>query len=241
MKYLKRAFYVMLILIGIALLAIVIFSEKKPEGEGGSKADQLAQKVLAAVNHEAYAKTNYFRWSFPRGHHYFFDKQNNKAIIEWDDHKVVMQLDTQEGQVFSGQKIVEDEDQRKKLLNKAWSLWCNDSFWMFAPFKVLDPGTTRKIVLEEGKEALLVEYESGGVTPGDSYLWILDENFRPTGYKMWTSIIPVKGMYASWENWEQHNGAYYALNHNMKIELKMDNFLASDSLADFGYTTNPFL
>jgi len=240
MKYLKWAFFALLLIIGIAIFCIIIFSEKKPEGKSGNNADALAQKMLKSLNYDAFTKTKYFRWSFPRGHHYFFNQNTNQAIIKWDEHKVIMQLDTQEGQAFTDETLITDDAQRKALMDKAWSYWCNDSFWMFAPFKVFDPGTTRKIVEEDGKEALLIEYKSGGVTPGDSYLWILDENYRPTGYKMWTSIIPVKGMYSSWENWEQHNGAYYATNHNMKMELKMDNFLASDTLADFGYQTNPF-
>ena len=55
---------------------------------------------------------------------------------------------------------------------------------------------------ENGDKALLITYSSGGTTPGDSYLWILDENAKPIGYQMWVSIIPIGGLYASWDNWE---------------------------------------
>jgi hypothetical protein len=79
----------------------------------------------------------------------------------------------------------------------------NDSFWLIAPYKIFDPGTERRIVSYKNREALLVTYTSGGTTPGDSYLWILNENYLPTSYKMWTSIIPVGGVAATWSDWEK--------------------------------------
>jgi cell division protein FtsL len=35
-------------------------------------------------------------------------------------------------------------------------------------FKLRDPGTSRSIVMQDEKEALMVTYTSGGSTPGDS-------------------------------------------------------------------------
>jgi hypothetical protein len=49
-----------------------------------------------------------------------------------------------------------------------------------------DEGTTRSLVKNEDKtNGLLVSYASGGVTPGDAYLWKLDANGLPQSYKMW--------------------------------------------------------
>ena len=83
------------------------------------------------------------------------------------------------------------------------SFFNNDSFWLVAPYKVFDLGTERRIVNYKNKEALLITYTSGGTTPGDSYLWILDEKFFPTSYKMWTSIIPIGGVSATWSDWKK--------------------------------------
>ena len=71
-----------------------------------------------------------------------------------------------------------------------------------APYKVFDAGTERRIVNYKNKDALLITYRSGGTTPGDSYLWILNEKFLPTSYKMWTSIIPICGISATWSDWK---------------------------------------
>jgi hypothetical protein len=69
--------------------------------------------------------------------------------------------------------------------------------------KSFDPGTTREVVVEEdGREALLVHYSSGGVTPGDSYLWELNADGLPVAWRMWVNIIPVGGLRFTWEDWE---------------------------------------
>ncbi|MEZ4952350.1 MAG: hypothetical protein R2825_02080 [Saprospiraceae bacterium] len=36
-----------------------------------------------------------------------------------------------------------------------------------------------------------MQYKTGGVTPSDSYVWLLDENGQPTAWKMWVSITSI--------------------------------------------------
>ena len=73
-----------------------------------------------------------------------------------------------------------------ELLQRAWVHFANDGFWLAAPFKVRDPGTSRALVkTDDGRDALLVTYGSGGVTPGDAYLWHLGHDGLPTRYEMW--------------------------------------------------------
>lgn len=243
MKFLKYLLFLVLIIFVIGFIAIKIYSKKEPLGESGSKADLLAQQVMTKLNKPAYDTLPYLQWEFFRaGQKYFWDKKNNRAIIEWADNKVIMDLTSQTAKSFTGGKAQTGEV-HEKLKAKAWSNWCNDSFWLIAPFKMSEPGTTREIVsLEEGEVGLLVKYNSGGVTPGDSYLWILDENQRPTGWKMWTSIIPVKGVYSEWSGWVEQQGIFFSTKHTIfgkKVEMK--NVKAGNSLADFGFSSDPFI
>jgi hypothetical protein len=57
------------------------------------------------------------------------------------------------------------------------------------------------VTTENGKDALLITYASGGTTPGDSYLWHLDDNGKPKSFQMWVKILPIGGLEASWEQW----------------------------------------
>ena len=82
------------------------------------------------------------------------------------------------------------------------------------------------MIQREGQgDAIMVSYRSGGVTPGDSYLWIMDENARPTHWQMWVKIIPVGGLKTSWEDYQTlYNGAKVASSHqfslgNIKLEI----------------------
>lgn len=242
MKILKILFSILIILLILGFIAIKLFSENEPQGKTGTEADQLAQTIMDNLNKEAFDSIPYLQWEFFRaGQKYFWDKKNNMAIIEWSDNKVIFDLDAYEASCFvAGQPA--PADKIETLKSKAWSNWCNDSFWMIAPYKLFDTGTTREIVnLDNNQRGMKITYGSGGVTPGDTYLWELDSDNRPTGWKMWTSIIPVKGLYASWEGWENHMGAVLSTKHSMGgIELQMKNVKAGNNLSDFGLTSNPF-
>jgi hypothetical protein len=178
------------------------YNEPLPSGEAGVKADLLAEKMLTALNYEAYQNTNYIEFSFKNRHHYKWNKAENTCEVIWKDFKVNLNLSTpQQSEVFVANNLYEGQD-RDKLINKALGYFNNDSFWLVAPYKVFDKGTERRLVTtEEGKDALLVTYTSGGSTPGDSYLWHLNDEGLPESFQMWVSIIPIGGLEASWSNW----------------------------------------
>ena len=242
MKFIKYFFYVVLILAILAFIAVKVMSESKPIGKSGPEADALAQEVLKTINKEAFDTIAYLQWEFFRpGQKYLWDKKNNKAIIEYDDIKVLFNLNSMEAQCYQNNNLLTGEahDEAK---DKAWSNWCNDSFWLIAPFKLFDNGTKRSAVTTEEGNALLIEYHTGGVTPGDSYLWILDQNNRPTGWKMWTSILPIKGIYNKWSGWETQEGAQFSTIHDFfGKEVSLKNVKAGKSFKDFGFKTDPLV
>ncbi len=245
MKLIKYILILLLLLAVAAFVAVKVASEDKPAGESGNKADALAQNMLQALDKEAFDSIPYLQFEFFRGgHKYLWDKKKNHAIIEWENNKVIMNLNTVSGKIYVD-NVLQEGEEAEKIKSKAWSYWCNDSFWMIAPFKVFDKGTTRKIVEldaeDNGKYGLMIEYESGGVTPGDSYLWILDDNYIPTGWKMWTQILPVQGLYAGWSGWKDFGGSKLSIDHTLVgKEASMKNVAIGNSFSDFGYSTDPF-
>ncbi|MBK9254839.1 MAG: hypothetical protein IPM42_05070 [Saprospiraceae bacterium] len=243
MRKLIRILIFVILGIGILVGALVYFTNKsKPVVSPTKDADVLADKMLEALNVQGWDTLKYLHWNFKGARKYLWDKERNFAIISWEDTRVLINLNEISGKVFVNEKPAEGS-QQKENLDKAWSYWCNDSFWMFAPFKVKDPGTVRSVGDDEDAvQSLIVSYESGGVTPGDTYLWLLDENFIPTGFKMWVKVIPVGGTYFSWENWKElPSGAKVALTHkNVLTSLEMTEVQEGRNFEDFGYLTDPF-
>jgi hypothetical protein len=198
-KFLKILAVIIGLIIGFVVIYYFMNNEALPKGQKGKEADALAIKMFNAINHEAFEKTEILEWSFRNAHFYKWNKQNNTVIISWDENKVILNTkDRSKSEVFVNDKKIDNPE----ILQKATDFFNNDSFWLIAPFKIFDPGTERSIVKHEGKDALLITYTSGGSTPGDSYLWILDNNYFPTSYKMWTSIIPIGGVSGSWSDWK---------------------------------------
>ena len=206
-----------LLLISAIVLAVFYFknNESLPTGEQGPKADALATKMLKALDYEAYKNTRFIEWSFRGKHFYKWDKENDIVEVSWETNKVTLLTKTPEKSIVL---VNEKQVNNNEILQKAIDYFNNDSFWLVAPYKVFENGIQRRIVSYNGKEALLVTYTTGGSTPGDSYLWILEENGRPTSYKMWVSIIPTGGMEATWSDWiTTESGAILPTKHEMPV------------------------
>ena len=129
------------------------------------------------------------------------------------------------------------------LLQRGWEYWCNDSFWFNPVVKLRDEGTERKLV-DVGEEGigLLVTYVQGGVTPGDSYLWILDENGLPKEWRIWASSFPVKGLRITWEDCIEICGAKIVQTHRVgPVEIKISDVLSGDHHSELGFAADPFV
>jgi hypothetical protein len=209
--------------IGVLVLLLIIaggvyyFSnnETLPKGNKGKEADALAHKMLQALNGEAYDNTEILEWSFRNEHHYKWYKQENIVEVSWNNNKVILHTNKAEkSEVFVNDKKVAN----KEILKKATDLFNNDSFWLVAPYKIFDAGTERRVVKHDNKDALLITYTSGGSTPGDSYLWILNKNYLPTSFKMWTKIIPLGGVSATWSDWKNtESGIKLPTKHTLSL------------------------
>lgn len=208
--------------IGIILLAVVLYivaiNESLPEGKPSKEGDALAQKMLTALNHEAYQRTRFLEWSYQGGkNHYKWDKTMGRCTVNWGAYEVRLNLVRPEkSKAYKNGRLLESSD-KSEAIEKALAYFNNDSFWLVAPYKVFDKGTTRSIVeLENGDQGLLVTYSSGGTTPGDSYVWQLNPDGFPNSYKMWVNILPIGGLEASWDDWMVvESGAFLPKGHKL--------------------------
>lgn len=204
-------------LIALGLVAFIIayiaLNKPLPEGKMGAEADALAEKMLAAVNKDAWDQTNIIQWSFVGMHHFVWDRQRNLVQVEWGDTRVLLNPDNLTGKIYEGgEELPHDQG----TIETAYSHFINDAFWMNGYTQIYNGNPERRIVdMEDGTQALLITYTSGGVTPGDSYLWILDETGLPKAWQMWVGIIPIGGIEVTWQDWETlPTGAKIAKNHD---------------------------
>lgn len=195
-----------LLLIFIVLGAVIFFmvNEPKPEGTSGSQADELAYEMLNALNKDAFDTLKSIEFTFRDVHDYVWDLENNSVNVKWDKQEIYLDLNR-------------STDSFNLLEYKAYKYFINDTFWLVAPFKVMDDGVMRSTV-DLGKDrGLLLTYTTGGVTPGDSYLWIIDGRGYPKAWKLWTSNVPIGGLKFSWEGWVNMNEAWFSTLHESAI------------------------
>jgi len=234
---LRKILYVLALLFIIIVLGYRLIDEPVPDGKEGPRAEYLADKMLEVLGQNQWNTISAVKWSYPRGHHYLWDKANHLVQVKWDEYRVILNTQTRKGEVYFNEKL---EKSNTEALETAFSYFANDSFWLIAPFKVRDPGTIRKVVDHETGDALLVEYTSGGVTPGDKYLWILDEKGMPLAWKFWVSLLPVGGIEYSWEGWENFNGAYISTLHKGLLDIEITNLETSSSIEALNGGKDPF-
>ncbi|CDF79664.1 conserved hypothetical protein [Formosa agariphila KMM 3901] len=179
------------------------YNEDLPQGTPTEAADTVANKMLEALDYEAYKNTNYIEWTFNKRHHFKWKKNENFCEVYWKDIKVDLNINAPHSSMVTISNDTLQTADAKEYIDKAVEYFNNDSFWLIAPYKVFDAGTTRSLIpLENNQQGLLISYASGGSTPGDSYMWLLDNDYKPTAFKMWVSILPIEGLEATWSNWK---------------------------------------
>ena len=239
MKFLKWLAIIIAILLAAGFAFVKSSSEALPKILQNENPELYIDRMFEALDKPAWDSLAFVSWTFMDRHHFYWNKRDNKVVVKWKEEEILMDLDNQQAIDLKHSATAATEKQQ----SKAWNFWCNDSFWFCAPFKVKDPGTSQSIVqMEDGKKGLMITYNSGGVTPGDKYMWILDEKNMPTGWKMWVKIIPMKGMYTSWEDYVTlAGGAKVATAHNNgKLGMKLSNIKSGPSAESIGYTEEIF-
>lgn len=196
--------YAMITLVIIGVLAYLFIDESVPNGTQGQEAEQLADEMLGALNKPGFDTLKSIKFTYPGGHSYEWNKAENKVRVQWEGNDVFLDLN-------------HPTNEFSTLEYQGYEYFINDSFWLVAPFKVRDKGVVRSTVKVEGGRGLLVTYTSGGVTPGDSYLWIIGEKGFPKAWKLWTSNVPIGGLELKWGGWVEKQDVWFSTFHPSKV------------------------
>lgn len=242
MRILKIALGIVLVGIVVGAVAVIVLDKPRPEGESGPEAEALAESVMRAADVAAWdRKVGAIEWNFGGRRDHLWDRTRHLVRVRWSGHVALLNLTdesshiTKDGELLTG-------DARTEARREAYEAWVNDSFWLNPIAKLKDEGTQRTIVqTEEGGKGLLITYGDGGVTPGDSYLWIIGQDGLPTAWRMWVSIIPIGGLKATWQDWQTlPGGAKVATRHEGPFTLELTDIRAAKTLSALHPDEDPF-
>jgi hypothetical protein len=226
----KRVLSSVGVCLGLLALLIWILDTPLPASSEGADADAAALRLMHAVGTEGWDRTGAVSWRV-EGRKHLWDRRRNEAIVEWDDVRVELDLETLKGEAQRGGDAVMDPADVDLLLAKAYSFCARDHFLLYPFGSFFDGGARRGLTTEGG---LVITYRSApparpegyegpikwwgdpsgwrggvpqeplslGLTPGDSFEWTMGADGLPLRWRMWASILPLGGVEVVWSDWQ---------------------------------------
>lgn len=159
-----------------------LFNNPAAEGFDLANSDpaavELADSIMEAMGGwKNWQNTRYISWNFFGNRNLVWDKKEERARIESlkDSITYVVDLKTLTGKVWVKGQLISEPDSSNRMLQKAKSMWINDSYWLVMPFKLKDTGVTLKYLGEDTLKTggrcnvLQLTFNNVGDTPQNKY------------------------------------------------------------------------
>lgn len=185
---------------------------ERAQADADPHARALAESVVANLGGwEAWERTRYLQWSFFGGRRHAWDKKTGDWRLDDGGNVVLMNVGTRAGRAFESGTEVFDPVRKQDLLDQAWGKWINDSYWMFLPWKLLDPGVKLRhlgaAALADGAPAQVLEltFQDVGLTPKNRYLvYVGDESGRIEQWTFFPDAVDEKPRFTlPWKGWKR--------------------------------------
>lgn len=142
-----------------------------------ARAREIAERVLERLGGEAaWNRTHYVTWNFFGKRRHVWDKWTGDLRTETGDRVTLINLNSGQGRVFDGGTELAAGAELDQTLEQAREIWINDAYWMFMPYKLLDPGVHLAYAGEEplaadgrAADVLVMTFDAVGVTPKNRY------------------------------------------------------------------------
>jgi len=179
----------------------------------------LARQVLEKMGgQEAWESTRYLSWHFFGRRFHVWDKRSGNIRIEYDHkesgahHVILMNLNSREGKAWADGEPISDPAALGEILESGYAMWVNDSYWLFMPYKLLDPGVTLTMkgpcILEDGRSAhcFTMTFEKVGLTPENKYdVLVADDSGLVEQWNFYSSFDDEEARFkVPWKNWKKY-------------------------------------
>ncbi len=225
-----------------AILGIAITAVSAP-AQSNQRAIEVAERTTEAMGgEEAWNNTRYISWKFFGRNLHVWDKWTGRHRIESttrDGDAMVMLININDwnGRVWRNGEEVTDPDDLAAQLNRARRSWINDSYWMFMPYKLRDPGTNLRYIgekaMEDGRPADVVEltFEEVGVTPNNKYeIFVAKDTGLVEQWTHWTNREDPEPRFTNeWSGWQQFGDIMLSTSRGRDIDWEIQVF---DDLPD---------
>jgi len=224
------------------------------------KAVAIADQVMQAMGFDAWAKAHYVKFTFvvKRGETrnvvrtHYWDRFGQRSRMEGpsrDGKPVVAVVDhkTREGQGTLDGQLLFDKD-AKKYVDIAYGTLINDSYWLFMPFKLKDPGVRLRYEdeLKAGPityDKIQLSFDEGiGLTSKDKYwLYVNRANHM---IERWSYVLegqPANTAPTAWDwtDWNDISGMKLALRKTQQggeVDIVLENVQVLDQMPETVFT-----
>lgn len=202
------------ILITFIIWLIISGTSRRPRGNPGAEAEKLTRQIQSATGNEAFLNTAAVSFVFnERNTYHLRDRIRDLVEVRFEETgpalsepvpvRVQYSNQSRRFMVWENEKLIHKpgrkaSDRARYLFQKALEYHTNDYFWLHPFAQITNPGTVRSLA-KDG--SLIVTFEAGGLTPGDTYQIYTNKQGLPVKWKMWVQAVPAAGMEVSFEDW----------------------------------------
>jgi hypothetical protein len=183
-----------------------------------ARAVEIADRVMAKMGgRERWDAVQCIGWTiFGRTH--VWNKWTGGYRLEADSLLVIMNVDSGKGRAWKNGTEVTEATALAPLLDRARSIWINDSYWFLMPWKLEDDGVTLKYGGEtttgDGRPAdmLVLTFDNVGDTPQNKYdVYVDRESGLVTQWSYYaTAADPTPKFTLPWTGWAEFGGVMLA-------------------------------
>ena len=206
---------------GLAALLVAAPIAAAEMGSADTRAAEIAESVMEHLGGgQAWEATRFLTWNFFDRRRHLWDKHTGDIRVEGRDrgtdepYLILMNLGSGRGRAWKNGAEVTEPEALAELLDLGEAAWINDSYWMFMPFKLRDPGVTLAHVgqaaMLDGRPAEVLEltFSEVGRTPENRYrVYVASDSGLVEQWDFYARAEDDEPRFQiPWHDWRPHGG-----------------------------------